>query len=588
MTSHPAPISNRAERRPVAVMIADIVGYSRHMESDAVGTAKQVTRSVELFRSLIGDYGGRLINVAGDSVLALFDSAERALRFSIQVQTEFREQAVWDDGEQIEFRIGLHMGEVMVERGNAQGHCINVAARLQAIAEPCGILVSDAIRSAVRNVVGIQMRTEGLQYLKNMSEPIEAFAIIHSNHASARLVEMIRPAPLPDRFDHPSVAVLPLVNLSGDAANEHLCEGISEDIIASLSRFRSLNVIARHSAFLFNLKVKSPHEVGRQLGVRYLLAGSMRRADKRIRINVELIEAKSETIVWSERFKIDLEELFDFQDKIAGAVASQLSVQIDMAEGRQTPNPTNMRAYGLVLRGQHLILQFTKETNLHARRLFEEAIALAPDYGRAHSAMSRTHNLDWRYSWSDSPEASLEAAVELARRSIQFDRLDARGFAELGYALLYKKRHDEALNEYAHALDLNPNDGDIIAEYADALVYAGQPEASIPFFERAMQLNPHYPDWYLWHLADAHDAMGRPAVVIATVLRMQNPAEGRRLLAANYAHLNMMDVAHAQAREVMRLHPDFRVSNWSLRPPYRDAAVLARFIEGMLEAGLPE
>ena len=177
--------------------------------------------------------------------------------------------------------------------------------------------------------------------------------------------------------------------------------------------------------------------------------------------------------------------------------------------------------------------------------------------------------------------------MEFARRSIQLDRLDARGFSELGYALLYTKQHDDALSEYAHALELNPNDGDIIAEYADALVYAGEAEASIGYFERAMHLNPHYPDWYLWYLADAYDAMGRPEVVIGTVLRMKDPAQGRRMLAANYAHIGMLDEARAQAREVLRLHPDFSVSNWRQRPPHRDVAVLERYIEGMLKAGLP-
>jgi tetratricopeptide (TPR) repeat protein len=247
-----------------------------------------------------------------------------------------------------------------------------------------------------------------------------------------------------------------------------------------------------------------------------------------------------------------------------------------------------MRAYGLVLRGQQLILRFSKEANAHARRLFEEAIDIAPDYGRAYSAMSRTHNLDWRYSWSAEPDQSLEAAVELAHRAIQLDRLDARGFAELGFANLYKKRHDDALAEYARAMALNPNDADIIVEYADALVYAGQPWKSVELLEKAMRLNPCYPDWYLWYRADAFNAMGRPAEVIATVQRMQNPDEGRRLLAANFAHLGMMDEARAQAREVMRLHPEFTISRWRDRPPYRDVAILERYVDGLRKAGLPD
>ena len=202
-----------------------------------------------------------------------------------------------------------------------------------------------------------------------------------------------------------------------------------------------------------------------------------------------------------------------------------------------------MRAYGLVLRGQHLILKFTKEANWHARRLFEEATDYAPEYSRAFSALSRTHNLDWRYAWSPKPKKSLAAAVVFARRAKELDHLDARGFSELGYAKLYCREHDEALAEYGRALSLNPNDSDIIAEYADALAYAEQPQRGVELLHKAMRLNPYYPDWYLWYLADVYDVMGRHEDVIVTIQRMHDPSEGQRLAAANYAHLGMMDEA---------------------------------------------
>ena len=348
-------------------------------------------------------------------------------------------------------------------------------------------------------------------------------------------------------------------------------------------------VIARRSSFLFDLKTSSPQEVQRRLGVRYVLDGSLRRAGKRLRIAVQLVDAASESVLWSDRFSGDVEDLFDLQEEVAGAVASRLSVQIDFAERRQESYyPRDMRAYGLVTRGQHLILQFRKEANLHARRLFDEALEIAPEYSRAHSAMSRTHNLDWRYSWSDAPDDSLEAAIALARGAVALDQLDARGFAELGNAELYKKQLDKSLAAYAHALALNPNDSDIIAEYADALVYAGQPRRSVKLMEKAMRLNPYYPDWYLWYLADAYNAMGQPADVISTVQRMHDPSEGRRLLAANLAHLGMLDEARAHAREVLRLHPAFTLAQWRHRPPYRDERILERYVDGLRKAGLPD
>jgi adenylate cyclase len=570
-------------------MVADMVEFSRRMEQDEVGSADQVTRSIQLFRNLIGDYGGRVANITGDGILALFDSAGQALRFAIQIQTEFREQSVWGDGEPIQFRIGLTIGEVTVHESVAYGHCINVAARLQALADPSSILVSGAFRSAIGEVPGTSLRSLGQPHLKNISEPVEVFEVEHSGAKPIRLVGALRESPPAEPVRHPTIAVLALANLSGDPRNDHLCEGIAEDIIANLTRFRNLMVIARHSAFLFNLSAHPAQEVQSRLGARYILGGSLRRADKRLRIAVELIDAASESVLWSDRFSLEVEELFDLQDEIAGAVAARLSVRIDMAERRQeSPHPRDMRAYGLVVRGHHLVLMFARDGNRHARRLFEEAIDIAPEYSRAHSSLSRTYNHDWRYSWSKSPEESLQSAIVYARRAKALDPLDARGFAALGYAKLYSKQHDEALAEYAQAVSLNPNDSDIIVEYGDALVYAERPEKALELLERAMRLNPYYPDWYLWCLADAYDALGRYEDVVAAVQRMHDPSEGRRLQAISYAHLGMMNEAQTAAREVLRLHPGFTVSQWIQRPPFRQGPVLERYVEGLRKAGLPE
>jgi tetratricopeptide (TPR) repeat protein len=225
---------------------------------------------------------------------------------------------------------------------------------------------------------------------------------------------------------------------------------------------------------------------------------------------------------------------------------------------------------------------------MHARYLFEQAASLDPDYGRSYAALSRTFNYEWRYAWSTEPERSLDRALDLALTAADRDPLDARGYAELGFAHLYRKEHEAALAAYERALELNPNDADIVAEYADTLVYAGQAERSVGLIERAMRLNPFYPDWYLWYLADAYSTLRRHEDVIATLHKMRNPAEGRRMLAASYAHLGRLDEAGAQAQEILRLHPGFTISAWAKRPPYKNRDALSHFVDGLRRAGLPD
>ena len=249
-------------------------------------------------------------------------------------------------------------------------------------------------------------------------------------------------------------------------------------------------------------------------------------------------------------------------------MASRFSIQIDLAQHRcEALHPPDLRSYGLVLRGQQIVLSRTREANAYGRGLFEEAIRCAPAYARAHSAAPRTQNLDWRYSWSADPRASLETAVSVAQRAIGLDRLDAHAFAALGFARLYSKHIDEALVDYGHALELNPNDAESSPHYGDALTYAGKPDRAISSYEVAMRLNPFYPDWYLWCLAEAYDALGRAEDVVMTLHRMQHPDQARQLLAGNLAHLGRKAEARAPASGNLREDPDFRVSVWADRMP---------------------
>jgi adenylate cyclase len=578
-------------RQVSAILFADVHGYSRLMAKNEERTYQRVTQAIRLIRSLIGDYGGRVQHVAGDGVLALFESAAQALQFAIAIQREFRNEAVWHaDDKPIAFRIGINVGEVLLGGdANVHGHSINVAARIQALAQPGGICVTDAVQRAVRDTLGFAMRQLGPQSLKNITDPIEVFAIEVNGPPEPVSAEL---SPLSGElvrtFTEASVAVLPLDNLSGDPRNTHLCDGFTGDIITNLSRFRDLLVIARHSAFLFKNREIAPSEIAGQLGVRYLMTGGLQRSGRKLRLRVQLTEAGTDQVIWSDRYSGDLSDLFAFQDDVTATIAARLALQISAAEQRRffAEHPPDLRAYGMILRGQELSLRFRQEANLHARRLFEHAAEIDPDYGRCYAGMSRTFNLAWRYHWTPEPEAALDKAVELANAAIGYDSLDARGYGELGFACLYKKRHDSSLAAYERALDLNPNDADILAEMGDSLVYSGQAERAVQLLDRAMRLNPYYPDWYLWYLGDAYFHLGKYERTIDTVGRMRDRSEAHRLLAASHALLGQMKEARLHAREVLRVHPNFSIQHWRNVPPYKDSGHLRPFIEGLRKAGL--
>jgi tetratricopeptide (TPR) repeat protein len=328
--------------------------------------------------------------------------------------------------------------------------------------------------------------------------------------------------------------------------------------------------------------------IGDQLGVRYLLTGGLQRDGSRIRTNVELSEIASGRVIWADRLKGDLGDVFAFQDDVTDVIAARLAVQISAAERRRALSaaPPDLRAYGLALRGHDLSLRRTQGENLHARRLFEQAAELDPGYGRPYAGLSRTFNVAWQYRWAESPEACLDRAVELALEAIQHDSLDARGYSQLGYAYLFKKQQDASLAAYEQAIDLNPNDADILADMAISTRSSGDTQRTMDLVQRAMRLNPFYPDVYLWVLGEAYFDLGRYEDAIHALHKRRNKSDGHRLLAASYALLGRMGEAKYHAGQVMAVHPNFSIEHWRNVPPDKNPEPLERFIEGLRLAGL--
>ena len=372
------------------------------------------------------------------------------------------------------------------DEANVQGHSINVAARIQALARPGGICITEAVQRAVHDTLGLEIRPLGPQTLKNISDPVEVFAIEVNGAQAPVSVELPgRRSAIIDPFTEASVAVLPVANQSHDPRDSHLCDGFTGDLITNLSRFRDLRVIARHSAFLFKDRELESSQVAGRLGVRYLVTGGLQRSGRKLRLRVQLTEAATDRVIWSDRYDGNLGDLFAFQDDVTAMVSARLAVQISAVEQRRllADQPPELHAYGLMLRGQDLSLCYRKDSNLHARRLFEQAAEIDPDYGRCYAGMSRTFNLAWRYQWTPKPEIALDKAVDLANAAIRYDSLDARGFGELGFAQLYKKHHDESLAAYRRAVQLNPNDADLLAEMGDAMTYCSQTGQAIDLLQ---------------------------------------------------------------------------------------------------------
>jgi len=574
-------------------LFADVAGFAALMGANEEATYAVVSELIGEFKDHIGAFQGEVLNVAGDGILAFFESVLSAVKFAVSIQKVIEERApASPGGPLVRFRIGINLGDVILDGGNVYGDSVNIASRLEGFANPGGVCVSAAVYEQVRNKLTYGYECLGLQKLKNIVDPVEVYRL-HPDGGAVMTASPLRGTTGVERENalptRPSVAVLPLANMSGDAGEDFFVDGITEDIITNLSKFKDLFVIARNSSFVYKSTALPPaDQIGRALGVRYLLTGNVRRAGGRVRITVRLMDAESDRTLWADRIDRDYDDIFELQDEIAEIIVSALAVQVETAERermRQQPL-ANMEAYGLVLQGQQKLFRYTRNDNAEARELYAEALKADDHYARALAAMSRTYNFDWRYSWSESPEDALDKALDLARNAVAIDRRDARGYAELGFVNLYRKRHTASIDAYQRSLTLNPNDADVMADMADALTHAGRSEEAITQFEKAMRLNPFYPDQYLWDLGGTYFNLRRYEEAIETLDRMHNPAEGRRLLAASYAQLGRLEEARQQAALVLEAHPNFSLQQWETIQPDKNPDDTAHFVEGLKKAGL--
>jgi adenylate cyclase len=583
-------------RRLVAVFAADVEGYSRLMGADEVGTLKGLTERRAILDRIIEEHRGRIENTAGDSVLAEFGSAVEAVQCAVEAQTALAEaNADLAPDRRISFRIGVHIGDVMVRAGDLFGDGVNIAARLQALANPGAVCISGATYDQVRKVLPMTFVDLGVQQVKNIQEPIRAYQVSGLSEtqlaAPARVAEAESAPPIPDR---PSIAVLPFQNMSGDPEQEYFADGMVEEITTALSRFKWLFVIARNSSFTFKGKAVDVKEVGRRLGVRYVLEGSVRKASGKVRVTGQLIDAVTGTHIWTDRFERELTDVFALQDEVTIAVVSAiqpklLQTEIAMAARRRSENLT---AYDFYLRALPQFYLSTREGIAEAVRLAHRALELDPGFGLVAALASTCHMMNVLWGYAIDPQFERNEAVRLIRLALSIDDSDPDILGRGGAILSYLVGDCEGSVELAdRAVALNPNSRLVWTNRGWVYRNAGLPEEAIRSFERAVRVSPIDPllQQSSAGMGAALIELGRfdEAIVAGRKAQRKDPSfsPAHRCLASAFAHLGRDAEAREAASRLLEVDSAFTISSWIARGGQSNSKLL---IEGLRKAGLPE
>lgn len=579
------------KRRLAAILVADVVGYSRLMHEDDDGTLAALTaHRRELVEPEIACHDGRLANTAGDSLVAEFSSVVQAVACAVEIQRQMpRRNADVPPERRVQFRIGISLGEIIGRAGDIFGDGVNIAARLQALAKPNEICLSADVYRQVRGKLDVTFEDLGDHAAKNLPEPLHVFRVM-PDAAKAEPARGGTPRADLGHVGKRLLAVLPFGNLSGDPGRDYFSDGITNDLITDLSRFPDLAVIASHSVFAYKGKRATIEQIAGELGVRYVVEGSVQHAGNRVRINAQLIDTLTDRHLWSQRYNRDLQDLFAVQDEIAHSIAATVFRRLELLEHEHAlRKPTDsLEAYDHFLRGQAVWYGWTSESNAEARTHFRKAIELDPNFARAYGALSYTMVQAALEGWLENPEAALREARNLAQIAVARGPSDFENLEHLGFACLYCREFDRSLAYYEQALELNPNSADLLADMADMLAHIGRTAEAVERIAQAKRLNPICPEWYDWVLGIAafHDGRYEDALAAFTRAGTQSTFMLREMI-ATYVRLGRLDQARSLAREVLQRQPGYRLEAESIRP-FRDPKVLEAFIADLRRAGLPD
>src|ERR1700692_2622802 len=583
------------ERRLAAVLAADMVGYSRQMEVDETGTlARLKTHRIELIDPAIAKNRGRIIKTTGDGMLIEFHSVAEAVLCAAEIQRRLaRRTRDVSPARWMQFRIGINLGDVIVENNDIFGDGVNVAARLEQAAEPGGICVSGAVRDQVGNRLDdIAFEDLGEQSVKNIARAIRVFRIRLAAEASdAPAAETpTAAAAVTAAAKKPSIAVLPFANMSGDAEQEFFADGLTEDIITELSRFHDLLVISRNSTFVHKGKAVKVQEVAREFGVDYVLEGSVRKAGDRIRVTVQLIDAETDRHIWAERYDRKLEDIFAIQDEMTRAIVATLPGRVEAARhDRAKRKPTdNMAAYECVLAAKVLHHRSMREDNVEAQRLLDRALALDPNYAHAHAWKACVLGQTWGYNWCADRDATLQQVGAEAETALALDDNDSDVHRILAALDLTRDEHDKAAYHQERALALNPNYDLVVVQQGELLTWLGRPEEGIDWIKKAMRLNPYHPERFWSHLGRACYCAEKYAEAAEAFSRITRPDHTHHaFLAATFAQMGNAVAAAAHAAEALKHEPKFSVAVYLATQHYKREVDRQRHEAGLLKAGLP-
>lgn len=578
------------QRRLAAILCTDVVGYSRLMETNEAGTLdrlKALRRHV--IDPKIAQFGGRIVKLMGDGMLAEFPSVIDAVQCAVELQRATADhEASTSEDSRIRCRIGVNLGDMIVDDDDLYGDGVNIAARLQELAEPGGISISGKVQQEVQGKLDVTFDDTGEQQVKNIARPVRVWRWLPADPVEVRAPG--EPLALPDS---PSIAVLPFANLSGDPEQEYFSDGLSEDIITDLSKIAGLFVIGRNSALAYKGKSPNARQVSRDLGVRHILEGSVRKSANRVRITAQLIDGRTGGHVWAERYDRVLEDIFAVQDELTREIVSALQVRLTRHERRniERRGTNSLEAYDWYLRGRELIWRMDRDAATRARPMLERAIEVDPGFAAAYATLSMLSTLEYINRWSDAPQCAAELSRELAHKALQLDESDPLPHIAMALGAMWQREHGRSIAEIERAIALEPNSAMAFSVYASALHYAGRSEEALDKIEAAMRLDPHYPDLWLHFLGQIYFMLERyedaATALQRRLIRMPDSDISRVLLAACYGHLGQIDRAEIEWSRVLQVNPDYSLGYRLRILPYADPADLQRMRTGLHKAGLP-